>query len=80
MALSRDGRSFVTSTADGTVRLWDSESGRPLGPPIEHDSLVGSSISPDGRTLATVTRDGVTRFWDARTGLPLGPVRVLAPT
>ena len=56
------------------MRLWDIESARPLGPPIEHDSrLFAAVVSHDGRTLATATTDGIVRFWDAPTGLPLGP-------
>ncbi len=76
MAVNPDGRSFLTRSADQSVRLWDIETGRPLGPPIEHDSMCRvQAMSPDGRTLATATMDGIIRFWDARTGLPLGPPR-----
>jgi serine/threonine protein kinase/WD40 repeat protein/tetratricopeptide (TPR) repeat protein len=75
--IAPDGHSFVTSAADGTVRLWDIETGSPLGPPIEHDFPIRGAfaIGPDGRTLATSVNPGILRFWDARTGLQLGPSR-----
>ncbi len=73
IVVSPDGRSFATMATDKTVRQWDMDSGRPLGPPIENETgLARVLISPDGRTLVTLTTQGVVRFWDARTGLPLG--------
>ncbi len=76
ISASADGRSFVTWASDATVRLWDIETGRPLGPPIENDTNLASvTISPDGRTLVLTTTSGDVRFWDARVGLPLGPPR-----
>ncbi len=73
------GRTFFTRSADQSVRLWDMESGRPLGPPIEHESASRvQAWGPDGRTLVTATTEGTLRFWDALTGLPLGPRRALA--
>jgi WD40 repeat protein len=76
IAVNPDGRSLLTRSVDQAVRLWDIETGRPLGPPIEHDSMCRVQVmSPDGRTLATGTMDGIIRFWDAPTGLPLGPPR-----
>ncbi len=79
LAVNPDGRTFLTLSAEGTARLWDIESARPLGPPIEHDArLFAAVVSPDGRTLATATREGIVRFWDALSGLPLGPPATLA--
>ncbi len=76
VVVNPDGRSFLTRSADQMVRLWDIETGRPLGPPIEHDSMCRvHAMSPDGRTLATGTMNGIIQFWDALTGLPLGPPR-----
>ena len=55
MAVSPDGRSFVTVSRDGTVRRWDQATGEAAGPAIEHPHPVrGVVIHPDGRTLATL--------------------------
>jgi tetratricopeptide (TPR) repeat protein len=74
IAVNPDGRTFLTRSAEGTARLWDIQSARPVGPPIEHDSrLLSAAVSQDGQTLATATTNGIVRFWDVPTGLPLGP-------
>jgi eukaryotic-like serine/threonine-protein kinase len=74
MALGPDGRTLLSGGKDKTARLWDVETGRPIGPALEHNgAVVGVTFSPDGRTLLTITFRGVLRFWDAATGQPIGP-------
>src|SRR5262249_15174988 len=52
-----------------SARVWDSESGQPVSPPLTHTRQVsGLAFSPDGRRLATVSQDGYGRIWDVRTG------------
>ncbi len=54
---------------DGTVRLWDTRSGRKLRSLEGHSSKIWSvSWSPDGRRLASSGDDGTVRLWDSESG------------
>jgi WD40 repeat protein len=82
-----DGRYIVAGSYKGWVRLWSTETWRPVtrvftGPA---GRVEWEATSPDGRTLATGGPDGAIRLWDLRTQQPLGaplpgvPNRAVAP-
>ena len=56
------------AVSDGTLRLWDAQTGQPIGAPLTgHQGCVGSvAFSPDGRRLVSGGDDGTLRLWDAR--------------
>ena len=72
VAFSKDGR-LATASMDGTVRLSDSATGKPVGVPITgHIGRVALAFSPNGRMLATGGIDGAVRRWNPATGRPVG--------
>ncbi len=59
-----DGR-LVTSSYDGTIRLWDPTTGNMLKRLGAHAGPVTAlSVAPDGKHLLTGGRDEIMRYWD----------------
>jgi tetratricopeptide (TPR) repeat protein len=74
VAFSPDGKAVLTGSWDHTARLWDAATGRPIGSPMPHRSLVVAvAFSPDGKAVLTGSWDHTARLWDAATGRPIGP-------
>ena len=67
VAFSPDGGRVVSGSWDGTVRLWDAETGKPVGEPFRgHKASVQSvAFSPDGRRIVSGSDDNTIRIWDA---------------
>src|SRR5438552_1325268 len=48
-----DGR--MTASGDKTARVWEADTGKPVGAPLQHQAAVYSAaFSPDGRRLKRV--------------------------
>jgi WD40 repeat protein len=74
VAFSRDGKTVITGSGDGTARLWEAATGRPLGLTLTHQGLVYAvAFSRDGKAVITGSDDRTARLWEAATGRPLGP-------
>ena len=76
VAFSPDNKHIASaSIADKTVRIWDADSGQPVGTsPVlaHHDKVFAVAFSPDGRTLVTASADKTLQRWDAATAQPIG--------
>ncbi|KIK31783.1 hypothetical protein CY34DRAFT_19575 [Suillus luteus UH-Slu-Lm8-n1] len=67
------GRRIVTCSSDGSLRLWDLESGTQIGEDWRDDEAKKSGVhsialSPNGKTLVSGSEDGKVRLWDVETG------------
>jgi WD40 repeat protein/serine/threonine protein kinase len=65
------GSSAVVGSSRGEARLWDAETGAPIGPPMAHPRQVRAvAYRPGSRLFVTAGDDGLVRFWED--GKPLG--------
>jgi WD40 repeat protein len=68
MAFTPDGKSGISAGTDGTVRVWDLESGKEQLK-MEHKAAVNDlAVSPDGRRALSAGDDSRVKLWDLRTG------------
>jgi WD40 repeat protein len=66
------GTEVVAASKDGTARIWDVASGKPLMTLNGHAGPVFSAaFSPDGRKLVTASEDGEIRILDGESGKQL---------
>lgn len=76
-SLSPDRRLVLTTSNDGTARLWETASGREIrrieirtGAAMMDGGLKGA-FSPDGTVFATASHNSPPQVWDVSTGSPV---------
>jgi eukaryotic-like serine/threonine-protein kinase len=69
VAIAPDGRSALSGSSDGTLKLWDLATGRELRTLVGGSSQVYSiAIAPDGRTALSGSADNTLKLWELGTG------------
>jgi len=67
-----DSRYCVAAHSNGTVSVWDTESGVMKSSFMEHTKLVQSlRFDADGKTIVSASKDGSIRTWDLESGREL---------
>ncbi|CAG7851430.1 SubName: Full=Related to WD40-repeat protein (Notchless protein) {ECO:0000313/EMBL:CCA73057.1} [Serendipita indica DSM 11827] len=74
VTFSHDGSRIAPGSFDGTVRLWDADTGQPLGEPIfSGEGLIYAvAFSPDDSQIALGGSEAEIQLWDAETLQQLG--------
>lgn len=66
---SPDGKLLASASADGTIKIWQKNTGILLKTLDAHTEVVTSiDFSPDGKTIISGSNDKTVRLWDVLTG------------
>jgi WD40 repeat protein/serine/threonine protein kinase len=69
VVLTPDGNSAISGSWDGTLRVWDLESGQSVRTLKGHAGWVYSvAITPDGKRVISASSDRTLRVWDLEKG------------
>ena len=69
VALTPNGRCAISGSCDGTLRVWDLESGKSVRILEGHTGPVRAvAITPDGHRAVSGSSDGTLRVWDLESG------------
>jgi WD40 repeat protein len=75
ISLSANGKFFVSTGDDGSIKLWSAATGAAIGQSRANQHCIGSlAIDPEGRTIAAGTVNGYVVLWQLdrldESGLP----------
>jgi WD40 repeat protein/serine/threonine protein kinase len=69
VSFSRDGNRIVSGSGDGTIRIWDVESGHSITTlDVQSGPVSATAFSPDGKQIVCATWGRVFTLWDAVSG------------
>jgi WD40 repeat protein len=73
-AFDSNGLRLVSASEDGTVRVWDAQTGLPIMEPLDaHEKVHSAEFNPDGTSVVAAYEDGAARVWNlkSRAATPL---------
>src|SRR5579871_5292441 len=77
LAYNPPGSLLAVVCKDHSVRLWDTSTHLPVGPPLLHAAeVLAVHFAPDGRELVTASAAGEVRRWPLPEVLPDDPARL----
>ena len=69
VATTPDEKYIASRSTDGTIKLWDIESGREVRSFEGHNYCINSvAITPDGKYIVSGNNDGTIKLWDIESG------------
>jgi WD40 repeat protein len=72
VAFSPDGQRLVSVSADKTMKLWDTATGKEIATLAGHTSIIHHvAFSPDGQRIASAGEDTTVMLWDGTDGKAL---------
>jgi WD40 repeat protein len=74
VAFNSDGKRIVSGSWDKTLRLWDAQTGEPIGQLLQgyKDDISSFAFSPDGKRIVIGGGGGTLQLWDIQTRQPIG--------
>lgn len=74
VAVTPDGERIVSGSEDSTIRVWNLETGEPIGKAFEgHEFSVDTiAVTPDGKRIVSGGFDSTIRIWNIDTGEQIG--------
>jgi WD40 repeat protein/tRNA A-37 threonylcarbamoyl transferase component Bud32 len=74
--VTADGRRVVSGSEDGTLKVWDLESGRVIATLEGHAGEVRAcAVTADGRRVVSGSEDGTLKVWDLESGRVVATLR-----
>lgn len=68
LAASRDGKSFVSTSADKLAKIWRVDGWKPLGTLEGHtDYVLAADFNPAGDRIVTASADAKIKVWEVKT-------------
>ncbi len=80
LAISPNGQTLASGSADKTIRLWNMNNGSRMltiaGPGAHWGPVNTLAFTPDGQRLASGSDDNTIKIWDIRSGTRLRTIQV----